>query len=338
MVPKVDFSSLGLLQVATMSHTAKKHGLSNLTPKLPPSESVVDIVFVHGLNGDKEATWTKNNVLWPRDLLPKQKGLEKARILTWGYDSHIAHFWGKANVNAIDDHASNLCADLSGLRKETNTTNHPIIFVAHSLGGLVCTDALVLGQNHADEHVNEVTKLTRGVLFLGTPHGGSDKTKWAALGEQVVRLFKSTNPENFKILEEDSVKLDDIGKAFQMQLRKRDEDPATKVEIACFFEEFPTNYGVIVTKASASFGSYETLSIPEDHIDMCKFNNSEHPGYNRVKDVLVRWVSSFGAGRASQPGVDTRNNATLNGDSFGVFVGQGTASGNSFTNHFERRN
>jgi hypothetical protein len=40
----------------------------------------VDIVFVHGLNGKRHGTWTKGNVLWPRDLLAQD--FPKARIMT----------------------------------------------------------------------------------------------------------------------------------------------------------------------------------------------------------------------------------------------------------------
>jgi hypothetical protein len=33
------------------------------------SDSHFSIVFVHGLNGDRLATWTKDKICWPRDLL-----------------------------------------------------------------------------------------------------------------------------------------------------------------------------------------------------------------------------------------------------------------------------
>lgn len=82
----------------------------------------------------------KDNTLWPRDLLPKK--IPRARILTFGYDADVYHFWSKpASENTIKDHGNNLTASLVGLRLENDkTATRPIIFVAHSLGGLVCAE------------------------------------------------------------------------------------------------------------------------------------------------------------------------------------------------------
>lgn len=82
-------------------------------------------------------TWTEGTTLWPRDLLPEQ--VPQARILTFGYDADTYHFWSPVSDNKIKNHADSLTAGLVGLRhKEARTATRPIIFVAHSLGGLVC--------------------------------------------------------------------------------------------------------------------------------------------------------------------------------------------------------
>jgi len=43
---------------------------------------IADIVFVHGLGGDRNSTWQKDNVVWPRDLLSKEDSLRQVRIIT----------------------------------------------------------------------------------------------------------------------------------------------------------------------------------------------------------------------------------------------------------------
>lgn len=93
------------------------------------------IIVVHGLNGHREKTWTApNNVLWLRDLLPSK--IPHSRILTWGYDADIQSKF-VTDTQFIHDHARNLISDLALRRSETQTEKRPIIFVCHSLGGLV---------------------------------------------------------------------------------------------------------------------------------------------------------------------------------------------------------
>lgn len=57
-------------------------------------QAVADVVFVHGLTGDRRSTWTDkySNVFWPKDLLGKDD-LPAMRILSYGYDADVAHFW-----------------------------------------------------------------------------------------------------------------------------------------------------------------------------------------------------------------------------------------------------
>jgi hypothetical protein len=71
-----------------------------------------------------------NGKLWLRDFLPSQ--LPNARIMSYGYNSETA--FSKV-VTDIDDEAAILLDRLNGERQEKKT--HPIIFISHSLGGIV---------------------------------------------------------------------------------------------------------------------------------------------------------------------------------------------------------
>ena len=119
------------------------------------------IVFVHGLRGSRHGTWTKDGVFWPQDILPKDH--PRARVLTvsstkthrrqrltkhtqWGYDADVFRFFEGVGTGNINDHSKRLLNDLSRVRFESRETERPLIFIAHSLGGLivkdVCTSSL----------------------------------------------------------------------------------------------------------------------------------------------------------------------------------------------------
>lgn len=126
----------------------------------PPNNShKANIVFVHGLGGASRKTWSKDAkpaLFWPLTFLPLEADLCLARILTFGYD---AHFRKAGNLNtSVLDFAKDLLFDLKHARdgqgqalemeqvgqgfhlltpKKANRTKVPLIFVVHSLGGLI---------------------------------------------------------------------------------------------------------------------------------------------------------------------------------------------------------
>jgi hypothetical protein len=82
------------------------------------------IVFVHGLQGHPKKTWawsTANSsqiVYWPQDFLPQST--PDARILVYGYDSKVSHFFqGAANQNSFLGHSRTLIHDLVAARKQS---------------------------------------------------------------------------------------------------------------------------------------------------------------------------------------------------------------------------
>ena len=94
------------------------------------------IVFVHGLTGNRQNTWTHNDgVFWPQDLL--REDLPTARIMTFCYDADVVGIVKTAGSNTLRDHGKSLANDLAMRRARSNSIMRPLIFVAHSLGGLV---------------------------------------------------------------------------------------------------------------------------------------------------------------------------------------------------------
>ena len=95
------------------------------------------IVAIHGLGGDWKETWTADNGrLWLRDFLPLQ--LPNARIMSYGYDSGT--FFTQSTEN-ITDIAATLLAMLRTKRRHAAEKARPIMFISHSLGGIVVKKA-----------------------------------------------------------------------------------------------------------------------------------------------------------------------------------------------------
>ena len=90
-------------------------------------------------------------------------------------------FFNKTGQNTILKHAENFLLDLAGMRDEEDGVDpdRPIIFVGHSLGGLVIKQALITAREHEhtlseDDEYAKILRNTVGIVFLGTPHRGSE--------------------------------------------------------------------------------------------------------------------------------------------------------------------
>ncbi|KAF4993058.1 hypothetical protein FGRMN_6746 [Fusarium graminum] len=110
-----------------------------------PPQARVDIVFVHGLQGHPEKTWTFKNetervplswrerlllqkrrqravgttVCWPYDLLCVHEDFASSRIMTWGYDTKvIREFFGGSDSQNISQHGNNLLVTLQLERRD----------------------------------------------------------------------------------------------------------------------------------------------------------------------------------------------------------------------------
>jgi hypothetical protein len=91
---------------------------------LIPLTRPLSIVFVHGITGNRETTWTYKNkppIFWPKDLLPAD--LPKARIITFGYDADVIGVLSTAGGNSIRDHGTSLAEDIAMRRIRTGTVS-----------------------------------------------------------------------------------------------------------------------------------------------------------------------------------------------------------------------
>jgi hypothetical protein len=84
--------------------------------------------------------------------------------MTFGYDAYIARA-GRVTQNRIRNHARDLVNGLAGAKVNDEERSQPIIFILHSLGGLVCKDALQVSAYSAEPRLQVIAALTRAILF-----------------------------------------------------------------------------------------------------------------------------------------------------------------------------
>ncbi|KNG84861.1 hypothetical protein ANOM_007651, partial [Aspergillus nomiae NRRL 13137] len=236
------------------------------------------IIFVHGLNVKGEASYARNawtadvnreRIFWPGDLLPSS--VPNVRVLLFAYNSSIT--WNSA-IAGVKDHATTLMNLLILKRKES--PERPLIFICHSLGGLVVKQALLLD----DPKFREAIKSTRGLVFFATPHRGAtgDAVGVGFICADIVRAIQREGRNSLpELLQRDSALADTLSRLFEAKLNQFNI-------ISVYETRSMKPYGIIVGKTSAvlDLPQRETeIDIDRDHSTICKFPGPENPGYKQ---------------------------------------------------------
>ncbi|KAK3314382.1 hypothetical protein B0H66DRAFT_607606 [Apodospora peruviana] len=273
----------------------------------------LDLVLVHGLNGDYEKTWTheKTKVFWPRDLLPKKQ--PHTRVLSFSFNADI---WGNTSVAGIRENARALLATLSDEREELEENERPIVFLAHSLGGLVVKQALCTAS--IETQYLPIAFATRGLMFYGTPHAGAEQDRWLAIAKSFAPLAPPARGRSrvsalVEALETNSKDIAGICEDFRCRARN--------YAIVSFFETFawPGTSSTIVGRMSALMNLDHEDQVPLDahHMDLCRFESERDPAfkrtYLRIKKAAKGNLSNGGQAGAGMGGGVTYNQYVIYG-------------------------
>ncbi|KAL4963231.1 uncharacterized protein BDV14DRAFT_177008 [Aspergillus stella-maris] len=268
----------------------------------------IDIVVIHGLNpknkeNHAERTWeASNGKMWLRDFLPKQ--LPQARILLFGYNSNVSIQSSSAGVR---EQAQYLLNRLWLERQGCET--RPIIFIAHSLGGIVVKEALVQAKlGHAYQSIQAATY---GIVFFGTPHRGSHLAKLGETLAKAVRAFLRTPNNTFiNALKENDLYANELSANFQQLL----ED----YKYINFYETLPLrSLGIIVEKSSSTFGLPDSrelaVALLGDHESICRYMDEEDDNYKHVSGLITRFadIAMRECEETSLFGVDSRSSTLV---------------------------
>ncbi|KAI1459895.1 hypothetical protein F4805DRAFT_35254 [Annulohypoxylon moriforme] len=256
----------------------------------------IDIVAVHGLNFKNEKnhaqqTWTKSGKLWLRDFLPLNLK-QPTRVMLFAYDANPAI---NATCINLDDHADILLRWLKNRRVDSQ--RRPLVFICHSLGGLVAKQALVQAQLNSE--YASIFDAACLLVFFATPHQGSEK---AELGDLVATLVRTAtgNVKN-DLLEALKRNSREAIRRFEQARHLPD-----KCYVISFFEGKPYgSHGIIVDKRSAALNlpgpREQIIGLQADHSTICKFD-SENLACQLVIGTIVGEIrKALGARQDSMP-------------------------------------
>ena len=224
------------------------------------------LIFLHGLGGDLYETWMSNpdddNTLWLRWVA------EDCDCMTWtlGYDASLSAW--KDNAMPLPDQGDSV---LDCLVSEPKLKNRPLLLIGHSLGGLVIKTAMISGLTKGVERYQKLIECVHGVVFIATPHNGS---QLASLAE-VVKYVLRTN-EQVSDLTQHNTHLRSLHQQF---LARYNQSP---FPVRTFSERKPVSLSkgffgkqlsvTVVDPNSAEPHVPNEIAIPlsEDHLSICK--------------------------------------------------------------------
>jgi len=190
---------------------------------------------VHGLNpfngrDHAKSTWTApNGKLWLKDFLPDQ--IPQARIFLFSYNANPAFSSGSEGVY---QQANNLLVKLNVERDEA--PDRPLIFVCHSLGGLIVKRAMVQAQQ--SRTYERLLKSVYGLVFFATPHRGGNNTELGDIAARIARFVVRTESNSYlEALRSNTF----FAEALRYDFRNRQED----FLILTFYETRPTKAGIV---------------------------------------------------------------------------------------------
>uniref|UniRef100_A0A0E0K9T1 GPI inositol-deacylase n=1 Tax=Oryza punctata TaxID=4537 RepID=A0A0E0K9T1_ORYPU len=273
---------------------------SNTSKHTPP---LMDVVFVHGLRGGPFNSWRiaddkssttkaglvesidedagKEGTCWPREWLSAD--FPQARFLTVKYKTNLTQ-WTGASL-PLQEVSSMLLRKLIA----AGIGSRPVVFVTHSMGGLVVKQMLYQAKlNNYDKFLNN----TNGLVFYSCPHFGS---RLADMPWRMGLVFRPA--PSIGELRSGSPRLVELNDFVRQRHSKG------LLNVLSFSETQVTpiveGYGgwalrmEIVPIESAYPGFGELVVLPStDHINSCKPVNKNDPSYADTLAFLEKILKS----------------------------------------------
>ncbi|MEH2223374.1 AAA-like domain-containing protein [Nostoc sp.] len=250
-----------------------------------------DVIFVHGLGGHARGTWHPQELRNDDNFWLTWLAQERPDLGIWSFGYKAEPFEWRGSTMPLFDRASNLQEYL----EVYDIGKYPIIFIAHSMGGLLVKEML---RNAQTFQKTAVIKQTKGIVFLSTPHTGSHL---ANLVDKIGILARTT------------VSVNEL-KAHIPQLRQlnewyRQNVDSLEITTKVYFETKPTQGFLVVDPDSANPGikDVQPTATDDDHLSITKPKSTDNLVYKGVSQFIKQQLL-INLGTVEQPTPKVKQN------------------------------
>ncbi|KAF8246653.1 hypothetical protein K440DRAFT_683829 [Wilcoxina mikolae CBS 423.85] len=236
--------------------------------------------------------------MWLKDFLPHD--IKNVRIMSYGYNSNLV---GDTVDDRFLDYRTHLIQMLMNARRSAEEELRPIIFIGHSMGGILILQSLLKSKNGSQ--YKHLFDSTRAIFFFGTPHQGLEVNELLSMVEDVSQGKKTSRSELVKQLREGSDFLD----------TQRDDitnlwGPTSNIQIFSFYEtkKTPTvrkstsgswtrdggEVGMVKRNSAQLFWQFEhRIPVAKNHTNIVKFAAMMDNTYQTVVTHMVKCVNTI---------------------------------------------
>ncbi|CAB4057163.1 SERAC1 [Lepeophtheirus salmonis] len=248
----------------------------------------VDVVFIHGLLGGVFFSWRQGDPKNERgggDWITNDIDSE-VRILGIDFDTYLSQWGGPCPNESFSSSLEERSNDILKKLKECGVGQNGkrVIFVGHSMGGIIIKKMILNASASADEEDLNFVKNTRGIIFYGTPHQGSDVATLNATSKFI--FFPSTEVRE---LAAGSPVLANIHSNF-IEWTKQQSQGYKPPKIVSFGEVESTSYLgfdlTFVPEKSSNPGIGEFYPVKTNHMNICKPDSQKSILYRKLMSTL----------------------------------------------------
>nr|XP_017200939.1 protein SERAC1 isoform X3 [Oryctolagus cuniculus] len=267
-------------------------GVYVLHPQCRTSQPIkADVLFIHGLMGAAFKTWRQQDseravseealededrytTCWPKTWLARD--CPALRIISVEYDTSLSDWRARCPTErkSIAFRSTELLRKL----RAAGVGDRPVIWVSHSMGGLLVKKMLVEASKKPE--MSTVINNTRGMIFYSVPHHGSHLAEYSVNVRYL--LFPSLE---VKELSKDSPALKTLQDDFLEFAKDKN------FQVLNFVETLPTYIGSmiklhIVPVESADLGIGDVIPVDVNHLNICKPKRKDAFLYQRTLQFI----------------------------------------------------